>query len=126
MQSVAGAYLALLASRSMNFLFGNGGTDFARRKSSMRPLLSAGRSPLTESGMFGARNFISDNPNLNYSVKRDLELRAGPRPRSRTDFAALRAEAQAAGENVWATLPEWDPLGRTAESACPWCYPMAQ
>jgi 5-methylthioadenosine/S-adenosylhomocysteine deaminase len=42
------------------------------------------------------------------------------------DFAALRAEGQAAGENVWATLPEWDPLGRTAESACPWCYPMAQ
>jgi hypothetical protein len=42
------------------------------------------------------------------------------------DFAALRAEAQAADENVWATLPEWDPLGRTAESACPWCYPMAQ
>jgi hypothetical protein len=42
------------------------------------------------------------------------------------DFAALRAEAQAAGENVWATLPEWDPLGRTAESARPWCYPIAQ
>jgi hypothetical protein len=41
---------------------------------SMRPLLSAGRSPSTESGMFDARNFISDNPNLNYSVKRDLEL----------------------------------------------------
>ncbi|MEA2861741.1 MAG: acetolactate synthase large subunit, partial [Methylobacteriaceae bacterium] len=29
MQSVAGAYLALLASRGVNFLFGNGGTDFA-------------------------------------------------------------------------------------------------
>jgi 5-methylthioadenosine/S-adenosylhomocysteine deaminase len=42
------------------------------------------------------------------------------------DFAALRAEAQAAGEKVWESLPEWDPLGRTAESACPWCYPMAQ
>jgi hypothetical protein len=86
---------------------------------------AAQRRPLalTESGMLGARNFISDNPNLNYSVKRDLELRAGPRPRSRTDFAALRTEAQAAGENVWATLAEWDPLGRTAESACPWCYP---
>jgi 5-methylthioadenosine/S-adenosylhomocysteine deaminase len=41
-------------------------------------------------------------------------------------FAVLRAEAQAAGEDVWATLPEWDPLGRTAESACSWCYPMAQ
>jgi hypothetical protein len=44
---------------------------------SMRPLLSAGRSPSTESGMFGARNFISDNPNLNYSVKRDLEFSGG-------------------------------------------------
>jgi 5-methylthioadenosine/S-adenosylhomocysteine deaminase len=42
------------------------------------------------------------------------------------DFSALRAEAQAAGEKVWATLPDWDPLGRTADSACPWCYPMAQ
>jgi cytosine/adenosine deaminase-related metal-dependent hydrolase len=42
------------------------------------------------------------------------------------DFAALRAEAQVAGEKVWESLPEWDPLGRTAESACPWCYPMAQ
>jgi cytosine/adenosine deaminase-related metal-dependent hydrolase len=41
------------------------------------------------------------------------------------DFAKLRAEAQAAGEEVWATLPEWDPLGRSAESACPWCYPLA-
>jgi 5-methylthioadenosine/S-adenosylhomocysteine deaminase len=42
------------------------------------------------------------------------------------DFAALRTQAQAAGEKVWATLPDWDPLGRTADSACPWCYPMAQ
>lgn len=41
------------------------------------------------------------------------------------DFGRLRAEAQAAGEKVWATLPDWDPLGRTAESACPWCYPLA-
>jgi cytosine/adenosine deaminase-related metal-dependent hydrolase len=39
------------------------------------------------------------------------------------DFAELRAEAQAAGEKVWASLPEWDPLGRTAEEACPWSYP---
>ncbi|MSO84803.1 MAG: ethylammeline chlorohydrolase [Rhodospirillales bacterium] len=39
------------------------------------------------------------------------------------DFAQLRADAQAAGEQVWASLPEWDPLGRTAEDACPWSYP---
>lgn len=41
------------------------------------------------------------------------------------DFARLRADAQAAGETVWATLPEWDPLGRSAEEACPYCYPDA-
>jgi len=39
------------------------------------------------------------------------------------DFAQLRAEAQAAGEEIWAALPDWDPLGRTAEEACPYCYP---
>jgi cytosine/adenosine deaminase-related metal-dependent hydrolase len=39
------------------------------------------------------------------------------------DMAALRAEAQEAGERVWASLPEWDPLGRTAEEACPMSYP---
>lgn len=42
------------------------------------------------------------------------------------DIPALLEEAQAAGENVWATLPDWDPLGRAAESACPWCYPLGE
>lgn len=42
------------------------------------------------------------------------------------DFGAIREAAQAAGEQVWDTLQEWDPLGRTHEDACPWCYPMAQ
>jgi cytosine/adenosine deaminase-related metal-dependent hydrolase len=41
------------------------------------------------------------------------------------DLAELRAEAQTAGEEVWATLHEWDPLGRHAEEACPWSYPIA-
>ena len=41
------------------------------------------------------------------------------------DFSQLRAEAQAAGETIWATLPDWDPLGRNAEEACPYCYPDA-
>jgi hypothetical protein len=41
------------------------------------------------------------------------------------DFAQLRADSQAAGEMVWATLPDWDPLGRSAEEACPYCYPEA-
>lgn len=38
------------------------------------------------------------------------------------DFAKIRADAQASGEQVWASLPEWDPLGRAHEEACPWCY----
>lgn len=42
------------------------------------------------------------------------------------DFAKIREDAQVAGERVWATLQDWDPLGRTHEEACPWCYPMAE
>lgn len=40
------------------------------------------------------------------------------------DFAKLRGEAQTAGEDVWSTLSEWDPLGRSAEDACPWSFPL--
>jgi len=39
------------------------------------------------------------------------------------DFRKLRDDAQVAGEAIWATLPDWDPLGRNAEEACPYCYP---
>ncbi len=42
------------------------------------------------------------------------------------DFAQIREAAQVAGEQVWDTLQEWDPLGRTHEDACPWCYPTPQ
>ena len=42
------------------------------------------------------------------------------------DFARLQKNAQAAAEQIWGTLQEWDPLGRTHEDACPWSYPMAQ
>jgi cytosine/adenosine deaminase-related metal-dependent hydrolase len=42
------------------------------------------------------------------------------------DFAKLRSAAQAAAEQIWASLQEWDPMGRTQEAACPWCYPMAE
>ena len=42
------------------------------------------------------------------------------------DFARIREDAQEAGERVWATLQEWDPLGRTHEDACPWCYPIGE
>jgi cytosine/adenosine deaminase-related metal-dependent hydrolase len=41
------------------------------------------------------------------------------------DLAAIRREAQAAGEDVWARLPEWDALGRTAEQMSPWSYPLS-
>jgi cytosine/adenosine deaminase-related metal-dependent hydrolase len=43
-----------------------------------------------------------------------------------TDFARLRADAQAAAEQIWETLQDWDPLGRTHEEACPWSYPMTE
>ncbi len=42
------------------------------------------------------------------------------------DMEALRRDAQAAGEKIWETLPDWDPLGRTAQEACPMCYPLGE
>jgi 5-methylthioadenosine/S-adenosylhomocysteine deaminase len=42
------------------------------------------------------------------------------------DFAKVRDDAQSAAEQIWDTLQDWDPLGRTHEDACPWCYPMAR
>jgi 5-methylthioadenosine/S-adenosylhomocysteine deaminase len=40
------------------------------------------------------------------------------------DLAAVRREAQAAGEGVWRRVQEWDPLGRTAEQISPWSFPL--
>ena len=40
------------------------------------------------------------------------------------EVAALRAKAQAAAEEVWSRVQEWDPLGRTAEQMSPWSYPL--
>jgi cytosine/adenosine deaminase-related metal-dependent hydrolase len=40
------------------------------------------------------------------------------------DMSALLKQAQASGERVWASLPDWDPLQRTADEACPYCYPL--
>ena len=42
------------------------------------------------------------------------------------DLAAVRAEAQAAGETVWRRVQEWDPLGRNAEQISPWSFPLAE
>ena len=42
------------------------------------------------------------------------------------DLTQLCQEAQSAADVIWSTLDEWDPLGRTAEEACPWCYPMGE
>ncbi len=39
------------------------------------------------------------------------------------DLGRLRDDAQAAAQAIWDGLSEWDPLGRTAEQACPYCYP---
>jgi len=41
------------------------------------------------------------------------------------DLAALRAQAQAAGEAVWRRVQEWDPLQRTVEQISPWSFPLA-
>ena len=40
------------------------------------------------------------------------------------DMAALRREAQEAGEGVWARFQDWDPLGRRAEEMSPWSFPL--
>ena len=39
------------------------------------------------------------------------------------DFHELLEDAQAAGEQIWASLPSWDPMGRTADQMCPWSFP---
>jgi 5-methylthioadenosine/S-adenosylhomocysteine deaminase len=41
------------------------------------------------------------------------------------DFAALRAQAQAAGERIWSGWLNWDPLGRTADEMSPYSFPRA-
>ena len=40
------------------------------------------------------------------------------------DFRALREQAQAAGERVWAGWQNWDPQGRTAEQMSPMSFSM--
>jgi cytosine/adenosine deaminase-related metal-dependent hydrolase len=40
------------------------------------------------------------------------------------DIEELRKQAQISGEKVWASLPQWDLLGRTADVACPYSYPL--
>jgi 5-methylthioadenosine/S-adenosylhomocysteine deaminase len=41
------------------------------------------------------------------------------------DFAALRAQAQAAGERVWSGWQNWDPHGRTADEMSPYSFTRA-
>src|SRR5215471_2263586 len=41
------------------------------------------------------------------------------------DFGALRARTQAAGERIWASWADWDPLGRSANEMCPFAFPRA-
>jgi hypothetical protein len=42
------------------------------------------------------------------------------------DLEAIRGQVQAAGEDVWSHLPEWDPLRRTAEQMSPWSSPLVE
>src|SRR5262249_62201213 len=41
------------------------------------------------------------------------------------DFAALRAQAQAAGERVWSGWQNWDPHCRTADEMSPYSFARA-
>jgi acetolactate synthase I/II/III large subunit len=187
MQSVAGAYLALLASRGVNVLFGNGGTDFApiieayaeaaqkgvpvprpilathenlavsmahgyamvsrevpavmvhvsvgtanmvcpamnAARENVGILLSAGRSPLTESGMFGARDGYIHWSQEMYDqaglirefVKWDYELRNAEQLETVVDRALAIAASEPRGP-VYLSLPR-EVLGLPAASAIP-------
>src|SRR3954469_7964526 len=173
-ETVAGAYLALLARRGVGLLFGNGGTDFAplieayaeaAQKGSAVPrpvlaahetlavtmahgygmvsrnipavmvhvsvgtanmvcpamnaarenvaiLLSAGRSPLTESGIFGGRDGYIHWAQEMYDqaglirefVKWDYELRNGEQLETVVDRALAIAESEPRGP-VYLSLP---------------------
>lgn len=40
------------------------------------------------------------------------------------DVDDLRDQAQRSGEQIWSTVQDWDPRGRTAEEASPWSFPL--
>ena len=40
------------------------------------------------------------------------------------DFGELRRRAQASAEQIWNRWQEWDTLGRTADEASPWSFPL--
>lgn len=42
------------------------------------------------------------------------------------DLRALQEGAQVEAEEYWARVPEWDPLGRRAEQACPWSFSVIE
>jgi cytosine/adenosine deaminase-related metal-dependent hydrolase len=42
------------------------------------------------------------------------------------DLAQIRAAAQHAGEELWARIQDWDPLGRTADEVSPWSFRVAK
>ena len=93
MDSVAEAYLALLAKRGIEYLFANAGNDFAplgeafanTAREFVPILFTARRSPLTEAGMPGARDvyihwtqeMFDQAGMLREIVKWDYELRSG-------------------------------------------------
>ena len=42
------------------------------------------------------------------------------------DYGELLDRAQAAAEQYWSHVQDWDILGRTAEQSCPWAFPLQQ
>src|SRR5262245_7180777 len=40
------------------------------------------------------------------------------------DFGLLRRKAQASADQIWDRWQEWDALGRTADQASPWSFPL--
>ena len=43
------------------------------------------------------------------------------------DFAEMQEKKpRPPASRSWPRCEDWDPLGRTAKSACPWSYPVAE
>jgi cytosine/adenosine deaminase-related metal-dependent hydrolase len=56
----------------------------------------------------------------------DGVVRVADRRVAGVDLDELRRAAQEAAEAIWAGLPGWDPLRRTAEEMSPWSFPLRQ
>src|SRR6516165_6037793 len=131
--SVAAAYLPLLADRGVDYLFGNAGTDFApllqayaqaaemgvavprpilAARENVAILLTAGRSPLTETGLLGSRDgyihwaqeMYDQAGMIREIVKWDYELRNAEQLTTVVDRALAIAASEPRGP-VYLSLP---------------------